>query len=118
MASKASVGPRAAGPEPEEAPMQLLQQAQRAAPGQRAAFARGGVDECARRDKLRREETRTHEDSGPTRCSEQRMLVRRGTVVASLPAWPETPNWKATARRGKKQKRRNDTWVSEVTELL
>ena len=45
---------------------ELLRQARRAARGQRAEFARRGLDEFVRRDKERKKEARAYETAGPT----------------------------------------------------
>ena len=74
---------------------ELLKQAQRAARGQRAEFARRGTDEFVRRDRLRREEPRLHETRGPTELQR---------AVEAPPPWHSTPSLPAgpkhKARRG------------------
>ena len=64
---------------------ELLQQAHRAARGQRAKFARRGADEFIRREKQRREEARSHEAGGP--------------VAASLLVWHGARDSKETVER-------------------
>ena len=45
---------------------ELLPQARRAARGQRAEFAKRGLDEFVKRDRERKEESRAHETRGPS----------------------------------------------------
>ena len=61
--------------EPRDIPIleELLNQAHRAARGQRAEFARRGAHEFIRGDKQRREEARSHETGGPSEL--QRAIV-------------------------------------------
>ena len=85
---------------------ELLRHARRAARGQRAEFARRGLDEFVRRDKERKEEARAHETKGPTDLQRSAEAPPPGTVVVSLLASPGTLSLKETAEHGKRQKRK------------
>ena len=98
---------------------ELLRHARRAARGQRAEFARRGLDEFVRRDKERREEARAHETKGPTdlqRAAEapppwhSRRLPSRLARSAKLEG--------DSKAREKVEEEERKWWVSDVTDLL
>ena len=94
---------------------ELLRQARRAARGQRAEFARRGLNEFVRRDKERKKEARAHERA-PTLSGRHRLP---GTVVVSRRALPGNTKLEGDGRaREKAEEEERQRWVSEVTDLL
>ena len=94
-----------------------LPQERREAGGQRAEFARRGLDDVVRRDKSARRRHAATKQKARQSSNEQGRRILRGTGVACPQALPEAQNWKATAKRGRRQKT-SDSGVSEVTDLL
>ena len=91
--------------------------AKRAARGQRAEFARRGLDQFARWDKARKAEARAHEEQGPNElqraaevpppwhCRRLQSRLARSTRETAEP-------------REKAEEEERQRWVAEVTELL
>ena len=98
---------------------ELLRQARRAARGQRAEFARRGLDEFVRRDRERKEEARAHETGGPSELQR---------AAEAPPPWHcrRLPSRLArntklegdSRAREKAEEEERQRWVSEVTDLL
>ena len=98
---------------------ELLRQVRRAARGQRAEFARRGLDEFVRRDRERKEEARAHETEGPSELQR---------AAEAPPPWHcrRLPSRLArntklegdSRAREKAEEEERQRWVNEVTDLL
>ena len=86
---------------------ELLQQAHRAAHGQRAEFARKGTDEFVRRDKGERKHDSTKPKDQPSSKGLSK-LRRHGTVDVFHLVWLEARSSKGTVERGRKPKRKRE----------
>ena len=88
---------------------EFLQQAHRAARGQRAEFARRVVDEFARRDWLG-SHSRSQRTHGAAESS--------GSSSAVAPRLARNTKLEGSVARGKTEEEERQGWVGEVTELV
>ena len=98
--------------------VEVWAQAKRAARGQRAEFARRGLDQFARWDKARKAEARAHEEQGPNEL--QRAAEAPPPWHCRLPSrLARSTRLEGDSRaREKAEEEERQRWVAEVTELL
>ena len=95
--------------------VEVWAQATRAARGQRAEFARRGLDQFARWDKARKAEARANEEQGPNELQRAAEVHRPGTAVCRLVLARLEGDSRAREKAEEEERQR---WAAEVTELL